>query len=85
MRDVTSIVYFPNFISRTKIKSAMNNITDVTILIAVIALALWPIVLFLMRFHARTPQTAGSHRTDDTRRAGQYFHPETGDQCPEKN
>lgn len=28
----------------------MNNITDVTILIAVIALALWPIVLFLMRF-----------------------------------
>lgn len=37
MRDVTSIVYFPNFISRTKIKSAMNNITDVTILIAVIA------------------------------------------------
>ena len=50
MRDVTSIVYFPNFISRTKIKSAMNNITDVTILIAVIAQALWPIVLFLMRF-----------------------------------
>ena len=40
MRDVTSIVYFPNFISRTKIKSAMNNITDVTILIAVIALVL---------------------------------------------
>ena len=28
----------------------MKNITDVTILIAVIALALWPIVLFLMRF-----------------------------------
>lgn len=27
----------------------MNNITDITILIAVIALALWPIVLFLLK------------------------------------
>lgn len=26
-----------------------NNITDITILIAVIALALWPIVLFFLR------------------------------------
>ena len=75
MRDVTSIVYFPNFISRTKIKSAMNNITDVTILIAVIALALWPIVLFLMRFmHERRK------RLDHIERMT-----ETGDQCPEKN
>ena len=82
MRDVTSIVYFPNFISRTKIKSAMNNITDVTILIAVIALALWPIVLFLMRFmHERRKRLDHIERMT----AGQYFHPETGDQCPEKN
>ena len=28
----------------------MNSITDITVLIAVIALALWPIVLFLLRF-----------------------------------
>ena len=28
----------------------MNNITDITVLIAVIALALWPVVLFLLRF-----------------------------------
>lgn len=27
----------------------MNNITDITILIAVIALALWPITLFAIR------------------------------------
>ena len=27
----------------------MNNISDITILVAVIALALWPIVLFLIR------------------------------------
>lgn len=27
----------------------MNNITDITILIAVIALALWPVVLFLLK------------------------------------
>lgn len=28
----------------------MNNITDITVLIAVIALALWYVVLFLLRF-----------------------------------
>ena len=63
----------------------MNNITDVTILIAVIALALWPIVLFLMRFmHERRKRLDHIERmTRDE--LDNISTQETGDQCPEKN
>ena len=43
-------VYLRGKIDRNlKSPCIMNNVTDITILIAVIALALWPITLFALR------------------------------------
>ena len=45
-------VYLRGKIDRSlKSPCIMNNVTDITILIAVIALALWPITLFALRIN----------------------------------
>lgn len=43
----------------------MNNISDITILVAVIALALWANCIVLDSHHTRTKKTAGTSGTND--------------------
>lgn len=42
--------YRQPFVSPTKTPDIMTNISEITLLIAVVALALWPIILFALRF-----------------------------------
>ena len=42
--------YRQPFVSPTKTPDIMTNISEITLLIAVVALALWPVILFALRF-----------------------------------
>ena len=63
----------------------MNNITDITILIAVIALALWPVVLFLLKtINIRKKRLEHLERMTK-KRARRNQHTRPCYQCIEKN